>query len=557
MKTDFSRYGNLTPEEINAALAATGSAYTLPAPIAMVGQPQIAEPAFPTAAPASPAGYVMPVDVGARLQQTSQATTPAPVDAAPPPEQSPPRPRPAPVGAAPRPKPGPVERFVQSTQDAASAAQDAAAAVGGAYYDTVGKQADVDRQRAEQAAKTAEAEASLRARQVEEMDRVGADFQRRRDAIDAERKAAFEAYKSANKEASAVEIKDRRTTGQRVLGALSLIASGIATGYSGAASALAGTQKTNYIAMTQDAINAAVERDLQAQRENARGKRENAAAKRDEWQIAGQFARDEQEREEMARLAIDRKYTLALQAEAAKLKPGEIRSAAEAAALERNAKILEREQQNQDQRAEKWGDRAYQASGALAQRQQAQADAARRGADPMAKLKLEEQELKNAELRRKLGQGGAGGETDIPGYRRTKDVSSTQATQAATMASILAAQKVGYRRLGELRAKNKGGVGWSSADAAEAEKIIDAMADRDSQLAGGGQAGEAAKQATKERLKNPTDYALFSDPEATYRQELEQQIAEVNARMSALGYESAEAEGQSEAAKLMAGGTQR
>jgi hypothetical protein len=186
----------------------------------------------------------------------------------------------------------------------------------------------------------------------------------------------------------------------------------------------------------------------------------------------------------------------------------------------------------------------FERSQSLYQQEMASRAAAARANRPMTAkeaLDLRSKELDIAKKEQDL-RGGGDTEQDIPGYVRTKKVSPALVTEATKTAQGVAALNSGLQQLAELESRNRGRA-WSAADRVLGEDIISQYADASSQLAGGGQAGEAAKKDALERIPNPTDWRLptRADPQEVYRGLIERNERTAAAKLKAAGYEPDEA----------------
>lgn len=500
-----------------------------------VSEPFAAAP--PVAAPAPPPAPA-PEPPQAIMQQRPDVQSAAPI-------------------VAPRPRgPSPLARAGQMVDAYASAAAQDAADAQDRTDQALGAQIAAKQEESAAAADYVEKYKATMAKWAEQADRIGAQQMAEREAEKRGLEQSRLKWESADREAKDVQVKDSRTTGQRVVGALAIVASGIATGYSGAASALAGTQKTNYINQTIDIINAGIERDLALQREAAKAKRERSDKAFSEYQIASQHYDAGPDRDRMALALHQAKYEPQLRALEKQYEGTAAGAIAGGAAAQIAANVSAAREEAARAEAARARDASLQFGVRTLERQQARQDAAAAGARPMSereRLELEGKALDNAKKRLELeGIGAGGSETDVPGYERTKDVAPAQATMASTLESIRSAQDYTLRRLKDLRARNAGKATWSAADAREGDELISSLADRASQLAGGGQAGEAAKQAVMERVANPTDVSMLSDPAEAYEQIRQSTNAAVRARMEALGYRSIGAANADEAAQIAA-----
>jgi hypothetical protein len=102
--------------------------------------------------------------------------------------------------------------------------------------------------------------------------------------------AIYDEAKAVDNEAANIQVKDRRTTTQKVLGILGVALSGVADSMSG----FSGKQ-TNFAGSLEKSLQEAVDRDLNMQREAIADKRKQAAAKFTEMGIAQKLFVDDVE----------------------------------------------------------------------------------------------------------------------------------------------------------------------------------------------------------------------------------------------------------------------
>lgn len=171
---------------------------------------------------------------------------------------------------------------------------------------------------------------------IEQQNAMEKQLQEQAQAREAERQAARDKihsdYQELNQQASSIQEKDRRTTGQRVMGILALALGSVADGFA----RMGGNTNTDYSGQISSQIDAQIERDLEMQRRAIDDKRKAAASKLTELGLARQFGADEKEAEEHARIFRKEMYARELSATAARSQVPAIRANAEAAA----AKLL-------------------------------------------------------------------------------------------------------------------------------------------------------------------------------------------------------------------------
>ena len=326
------------------------------------------------------------------------------------------------------------------------------------------------------------------------------------------------------------EPKDRRTTTSRVMGAIAVGLAGMQDQNNLVAGLKQGMNvQTNNAAMVNNMINTSIDRDIDLQRQMLDNKRTALAAKSSELGQMRERYGDGVESIKLARAMKIDQYQKELEAVIA-------RGGSKEAVLTAQDAIGMLEQQKQQL--------FFERSQSLYQQEMASRAAAARANRPMTAkeaLDLRSKELDIAKKEQDL-RGGGDTEQDIPGYVRTKKVSPALVTEATKTAQGVAALNSGLQQLAELESRNRGRA-WSAADRVLGEDIISQYADASSQLAGGGQAGEAAKKDALERIPNPTDWRLptRADPQEVYRGLIERNERTAAAKLKAAGYEPDEA----------------
>lgn len=173
-------------------------------------------------------------------------------------------------------------------------------------------------QQADAAMQVGEAEAQAAQREVErrdEWDREAAEIAKKHDtreaAADEMQRTAMERFRKLNAEIENTEIRDDRTSGQRVWGAIGLALAGWSEGLSG------GTN--NAVAQVAGLINEGVDRRIAIQKSNLENKRKSSDAAQTEYGIARQYLGDTREATEYARAAAKERFANSMAREAAQL----------------------------------------------------------------------------------------------------------------------------------------------------------------------------------------------------------------------------------------------
>lgn len=385
------------------------------------------------------------------------------------------------------------------------------------------------------------------ARQVETMDarnkaleESGKGFQKQRDLEKGKLEKEQGELRKLDEEISKVEIKDRRTTMQRVMGALAVVLGGMAD----AQVAAGGGTPQDHAGATYKMIRDAIDRDLEVQRANLASKQANRAAKFSEVGLAREAVKDVDQAELLAENAIIRKHQAALervQAEGA----GELATnAAQGAALQLEADLRKNNAQIARNKAEKAEDRAF-AVGVKASENEDQAAAAARAAIAKAAMTPKEiMELKKLglEIQLKEQEVKAGAtKSDIAGYERTREVPTNQAEKAVTIAAAGASLREDFRRLAEIRARNSGGT-WDRDDVAEAQRIMDSMPAKFSNMYGAGAPSLTEFAKFEETLIDPTRYwaPWRADPTEAYTRAVDHLGRIEREQLKYMGYEPAQ-----------------
>lgn len=159
----------------------------------------------------------------------------------------------------------------------------------------------------EQRSETAKLMAARATQQQADLEEAGKQANERRAVKEAAAADVQAQYKKLSDEAANVQVADRRTTSNRVMGALGMALAGM-----GDAIAASGGNKTNFLQTTVGLINEAVDRDLAIQRDNLANKKDAAAAKYTELGLARDSIKDVDAQEAAARAALMDKYALGL-----------------------------------------------------------------------------------------------------------------------------------------------------------------------------------------------------------------------------------------------------
>ncbi len=179
---------------------------------------------------------------------------------------------------------------------------------------------------------------------------------------------------------------------------------------------------------------------------------------------------------------------------------------------------------------------AWAASGKLDYSGLAFLEARRKEGLQNSKTEAEIEKLSREEVAKPARDASA---MDIPGYVRTKEIAPAVVTDANKKVGGAASMNAGLDKLKEIYARNQGKP-FNATDQALADTIIDQYADQASQLAGGGQAGEAAKQAARAQIPNPTSWDSLpwrSDPVKVYDGLKVNNATMADTSLKALGYE--------------------
>lgn len=198
-------------------------------------------------------------------------------------------------------------------------------------------------------------------------------------------------YQKLNDDAAAVQIADRRGTGQKLMGVLAIALGGMQDQNNLVAGLKQGMNvQTHNADQAVQMINESIDRDLAIQRANLENKRESAAAKFSELGIARAAIKDVDAQEAAARATLMDKYALGLDAIKAQGMSESATTTAALAAEKLRGDSLALKAQNAEKSAEKEADRTF----ALQVQREQERKAAARGnrRDPMvAELVAKEQ----------------------------------------------------------------------------------------------------------------------------------------------------------------------
>lgn len=228
---------------------------------------------------------------------------PPPVAAAPPPEPVQAPPAAPPPEAAPAEAP-PVEQPPAPPLDVGTAVAD--------LDQLTQQQSDAALQIGEAEAQAAEREVARRDEWSRDADAIAKKHDTLETAAEEMQRESFERFRKLNAEIEASpEIRDRRTSSQRVWGAIALALSGWSEGMSG------GTN--NAVGQVNGIIQASVERDIAMQQANLAKKRKSAEDAQSEYGIARQYLGDTREARDYAMAVRKERFANDMGREAAQL----------------------------------------------------------------------------------------------------------------------------------------------------------------------------------------------------------------------------------------------
>jgi hypothetical protein len=178
--------------------------------------------------------------------------------------------------------------------------------------------------------------------QQADMERAALDEQTaRQDAFSAEREVLMSQYKDLNDQASRAQAIDSRSSGQKAMGILAVALGGLGDAFA----KMGGNNSTDYSGRILSGIDAAVERDLQTQREAIQGKRAAAASKMTELGLARSFFQDDAQAMEFARASRKEMYAREMEAVATRSQIPAIQAQAQQAAAQAYAESAEKKAQ--------------------------------------------------------------------------------------------------------------------------------------------------------------------------------------------------------------------
>jgi hypothetical protein len=137
-----------------------------------------------------------------------------------------------------------------------------------------------------------------------ELEEIGRLSEQRRAAKIAAAERVSAQVKDANEKAANIQIRDRRSTGQRVMGALAVGLSSLSDAWTG----------DNASVQVMSMVNEAIQRDLDIQRDNLKNARDTASAKLTEYGLAMDAVRDEDAQRLLAEGALKAKYAIGFDA---------------------------------------------------------------------------------------------------------------------------------------------------------------------------------------------------------------------------------------------------
>lgn len=384
------------------------------------------------------------------------------------------------------------------------------------------------------------------------LDQSDARMAERRTSYEKERDTLRAAYGQLDQKAAAMETPhDRRSTRQKLMGGLAVGLGQLIDQNNLTAGLMQGMNvQTDNAAQTEKQVNIAVERDIQAQREALAGVRDQQHSKVNQLGMARDFFKDDAQAEEWTRAAAAERYGVAVQEIGANLQSDVARSALMDAgariAREASDQKLKLFEQRQDMHLKQskagrgrpfdWGSLTPETLEALEREHKLPADGKivldRARAPALAARK--EQEAADAKTRKDQTPDT---KADIPGYQRMQDVAPGDAAAAKKITSAARSLRTDLARLGEIRARNKGGTVWNRNDVTEANQLVNGMAPKYSQMFGSGAPSTTELELFKSSLVNPTDYQFFGlDPNEAYSRAADQITRTEQAQLGAYGY---------------------
>lgn len=481
------------------------------------------------------------------------------------PEPAQPAPQPAQVGAAPvaAPRPasvggggGGVRRPSLLSEQTAGLglAADRANESQAAVDASVGQQSALLEQQGSDRSVNALEQADLLQQKQDALTRAGetAQLQRaeRQRVVDQRAKE----YEQINTQNAQVEIRDRRSTTQKVMGALAIALGGLADQANLAAGLNIGLNvQTQNAARAMDIVNAAVDRDLAIQRANLENDKDNAAAKFSELGVARAAVQDVDSQEALAKAALLDKYAAGLESLQKEGLADDAVTTGKLAAEQVRGQALQLRQQDDRRLAEKSDDRVFSLQAQKEAQDRAAAAARARANQPMSlkeRAEIEGKLLDNEKKRRDL-DAEEGGAVDLPGYKAVQTLERGDLATARQIHRSAESLKADYARLDAIRKRNGGGTIFNLNDKVEAEAIINGMGPKYSQLYGSGAPSAAEFENFTKTLINPTEYQLTGllDPIESYKRGVNQIDAITSAQLGSYGFQKEQTETEQLASK--------
>lgn len=363
---------------------------------------------------------------------------------------------------------------------------------------------------------------------LEEAGRVAGEQRRIKEAVATDLQAQ---HKKLNDEAAAIQISDKRSTGQRVMGALAIALGGLSDQGNLAAGLNIGQNvQTHNADRAISMVNDSIERDLAIQRANLENKRASAAAKYSELGIARDAIKDVNAQESLAKAALMDKYALSLDAIKQQGMGEQATTTAALAAEQLRGNAAQLRAQTFEQQAAKDEDRLWALQVQREQEKKAAAAARANANRPMSPKELADLEgklLENEGKRRELEGGG-----NVYGLR---PISGKPSDSATTEAQKIVAGTEGVRAtLGQLKQMAAAGMTLSPTERAIARRRLASLKSQFNGTFGDGTApNEAQLQELDTLFVNPTE-ANLADAERVF--DVFDQDAQEMARAKVRGY---------------------
>lgn len=396
--------------------------------------------------------------------------------------------------------------------------------------DSVDKQADLTEQKGQQRAEEAKQQLALAQQQQADLEEAGRVANERRAVKEAVFTDLSNQHKRLNDEAAAIQIRDRRSTGQRVLGAIAIALGGMQDQNNLVAGLKQGLNvQTHNADQAMAMINESIERDLAIQRANLDNKRNSAAAKYSELGIARDTIKDVDAQETMAKAALMDKYALGLDAIKAQGMGETATTTAQLAAEQLRGNARAMRAQTLEQTAAKDEDRQW----ALQVQREQERKAAARGPKQMSPKELADLEgklLDNASKRREL-EGGAQGVYGLRPIAGKPDEGATKEAQ-----KILSGTEGVRETINQLRQMAKNGATLSPTERATARRRLGSLKSQFNGVFGDGTApNEAQLKDLDNYFVNPTEVNM-ADAEQVFATFDEDAKAMAKAKVRGFGY---------------------